>query len=458
VVPEPNTDFDFYRTDNRYFMPRVGIAYRATDKWVIRTGGGWFVNVQQMNNMTILDLQPPYSGTFGFNQVDQAALTIPIGYGGRDYTATTRRFAPGAQVLTLDNPFPGQGTAAARTNVLAFTPDNRASSVWQWSFDIQRELPSKTILTVGYVGSKTSHIDNTIPNFNSPHPSTNTDFNSRRPFQAYVSRGEGDQARLLGNIRYLDSFANANYHALQVQAQKRYSHGFTAGLAYTFGKALGEGYGRNDPAGNVQSVYQDPNNRRGNRGRYGFDVTHNAVLNYVWDMPMFARSKGVTRAILGGWQTSGIITLRTGFPFAVAGGNLNTNSNTFPDRVADGRLGSEASRQRWYDPAAFRRTDCNIQTRPELCHYGNSASDALVTPGLKSLDLSLGKNWVVREGTRLQFRAEAFNAFNTPQFGVPNGLSYVSSDSVIPDGPRVGEIRSLRQPMRIFQFGLKLYF
>ena len=62
----------------------------------------------------------------------------------------------------------------------------------------------------------------------------------------------------MGNIRYLDSFANASYHALQVQAQKRYSNGFTAGLAYTFGKALGEGYGRNDPAGNVNPTYQDP--------------------------------------------------------------------------------------------------------------------------------------------------------------------------------------------------------
>jgi outer membrane receptor protein involved in Fe transport len=82
VVPEPNADFDFYGTDNRYFMPRIGIAYRATDRWVIRAGGGWFANVQQMNNMTILDLQPPYSGTFGFNQIDQAGLTIPISYGG----------------------------------------------------------------------------------------------------------------------------------------------------------------------------------------------------------------------------------------------------------------------------------------------------------------------------------------------------------------------------------------
>jgi len=461
MVPEPNQDFDFYGTDNRYFMPRLGIAYRVTDKWVIRTGGGWFVNVQQMNNMTILDLQPPYSGTFGWNQVDQPGLTIPVTYGGQNYTLTTRRFTPGSQILTLDNPFPGQGTTAARTNVLAFTPDNKASSVVQWSFDIQRELPSKTFLTVGYVGSKTSHIDNTWPNFNSPQPSTNTDFNSRRPWQAYVSRGEGNQARLLGNIRYLDSFANANYHALQVQAQKRYSSGVTAGLAYTFGKALGEGYGRNDPTGGVTATYQDPNNRRANRGRYGFDVTHNLVMNYVYDLPIFAGSKGLVRAVLGGWQSSGIVTLRSGFPFSLSGGNLNTNSSTYPDRVADGRLFDKATRQLWYDPTAFRRTDCNIAIRPELCHYGNAAPDAMITPGLHSFDLSLGKNWKIPplgERARLQFRAEAFNTFNTPQFGQPNGLSYVGIESVIPDGPRVGENRSLRQPMRIFQFGLKLYF
>ncbi len=462
VVPEPNEDFDFYRTDNRYFMPRLGIAYRATSKWVIRAGGGWFANVQQMNNMTILDLQPPYSGTFGFNVVDDAALTIPLNYGGVATTATTRKFRPGFPILTLDNPFPGQGTGAARTNVLAFTPDNKASSVVQWSFDLQRELPWKTIVTVGYVGSKTSHIDNTVSNFNSPAtPSTNTDFNSRRPWQAYVSRGEGNEARLLGNIRYLDSFGNANYHALQVQAQKRYSSGFTGGLAYTFSKALGEGYGRNDPSGGVNSAYQDPNDRRQNRGRYGFDVTHNVIMNYVWDLPIFTNTKGIVKAVLGGWQTSGVVTLRTGFPFSLAGGNLNTNSSTYPDRIADGRLFGKATRQLWYDLSAFRRTECNIQNHPELCHYGNAATDALITPGMHQFDLSLSKNWAfspLGERGRLQFRAEAFNAFNTPQFGQPNGISFANNDSIIPDGVRSGEIRSLRQPMRIFQFGLKLYF
>ena len=158
---------------------------------------------------------------------------------------------------------------------------------------------------------------------------------------------------------------------------------------------------------------------------------------------------------------SGVVTLHTGFPFSVAGGNLNTGGPVYPDRVADGRLGSSASRTLWYDPTAFRRTDCNIPTHPELCHYGNSANDALISPGIHTVDFSFGKNWAIAkmgEAGRLQFRAEAFNFFNTPQFGAPNGLSWVSNDSIVPDAPRVGEIRSLRQSMRIFQFGAKLYF
>lgn len=461
VVPTPGENFDFYRTDNRYFMPRVGIAYRATGNWVIRTGAGWYANAQQMNNMTILDLQPPFSGTFGFTQIDQAAQTITGTYSGQSYTQVTRMFTPGTQILTLDNPFPGQGTPAARTNVLAFTPDNKASSVVQWSFDVQRPLPWNVFLTVGYVGSKTSHLDNTWPNFNQPGPSSNTDINSRRPWQAYISQGEGNQPRLLNQIRYLDSFGNATYHGLHLQVERRYGSGLTMGLAYTYSKAIGEGYGRNDPSGDVNSTYQDPTNRRANRGRYGFDVTHRAVINYVYELPFFKGGKGISKALLAGWQTSGVITLSTGFPFSVYGGNLNTAFNTYPDRVADGRLGSAATRTLWFDPTAFRRTDCNIPTHPELCHYGNSGPDALVSPGIHTADLSFGKNWalpLIGEQGRLQFRAEAINAFNTPQFGAPNGLSWIGPDSIIPDAPRVGEIRGLRQPMRIMQFGLKLYF
>jgi hypothetical protein len=461
VVPEPGREFRFYDPEKRFFMPRIGLAFRATENWVIRTGAGWYANAQQLNNFSILNLQPPLSGTFGFNAVTDLAQVIPVQYGGQSYNLQTRRIRPGSQVLTLDNPFPGQGTAAARTNVLLMVPDNKASNYVQWSFDIQRQLPWSAILTVGYVGSQTSHLDNTVPNFNSPDPSPDTDINARRPYQAYVSAGEGNTPRLLNNIRYLDSFASASYHALQVSAQKRYSHGVTLGLAYTYSKSLGEGYGRNDPAGDVQSVYQNPRDRRTDRTRYGFDITHNAVLNFVYDLPFLQGASGVAKAAFGGWQVSGIVTLNSGLPFAVSGGNLNTGSGTRPDRVTDGRLFDKATRKLWYDPAAFRRTDCNIPNRLDLCHYGNAGNGILVSPGARNFDLSIGKNWklaALGETGRLQFRGEAFNAFNTPWFNRPNDLGYAGLDSIVPDAPRVGEIRSLRNSMRIFQVGLKLYF
>jgi len=462
VLPEPGKNYRFYEPEKRFFMPRIGIAYRASERWVIRTGAGWYANAQQLNNFSILNLQPPLSGTFGFNQVTDVAQVLSFSYAGRDFTQQTRRFRPGSTVLTLNNPFPGQGTAAARTNVLLMVPNNKASHYVQWSFDIQRQLPFSTILTVGYVGSQTSNLDNTVPNFNSPDPSPNTDVNSRRPYQAYISAGEGNTPRLLNNIRYLDSFASASYHGLQVQAQKRYSRGMTLGLAYTYSKSLGEGYGRNDPGGDVQTVYQNPRDRRSDRTRYGFDITHNAVANFVYDLPFMKDSANrVAKSALGGWQVSGILTLRTGFPFTPNGGNLNTLFNTRPDRIADGRRGGDATRQLWFDPAAFRRTDCNIPARPELCKYGNAGNGILVSPGTRSIDMSIGKNWKLPwlgDQGRLQFRGEAFNATNTPQFGQPNNLGWLGPDSITPDAPRVGEVRSLRNNMRIFQVALKVYF
>lgn len=288
-------------------------------------------------------------------------------------------------MLTLDEAFPGSGTAPPRENLIALAPDNINSSHVQWSFDLQRALPFQTFLTVAYVGSKTSHIDN-ISNFNLPDPLPNTDINGRRPWQAYISQGEGSVARRLGEIHYLDSYANGSYHGLQTNVEKRHSSGLTFGVSYVYSKAMGEGYERNSG-----DTYQNPRDRRRDRKRYQFDVTHNAVLHYVYEMPFLGRLQGVRGALLGGWQTNGIITLRTGFPFDVGGGGLNTGGPTRPDRV----VGGAASRQRWYDPPAFRRADCNIALHPELRHYGSAAAFPLVSPGQNVFDMSLYKNWRV---------------------------------------------------------------
>jgi len=459
VIPEVNTkNFPIYNRDNRYYMPRIGLAYRPTDKWTVRAGFGWFANAQQLNNFTILNLVPPISGTIAFPVVDQLAQTIPLTYGGVNYTLQTRRIV--GPVNRVGSLYGGGGSTSTIRNTILVPPDNKASNHYQWSLDLQRALPWNTLLTVGYVGSGSRHLDNTVT-FNNPDPAfQDTDVQARRPYPFHKSQGEAPVFGT-GNIRYLDSYANGSYHSLQTSYDKRFSSGLTFGLAYTYGKALGEGYGRNEGGAGVGGGYQNPRDRRAIRGRYGFDVTHNMVYNFVYEMPFLNRFKGVAGAFLAGWQTNGIITLRTGFPFTVFGGNLNTGGFTLPDRIADGRLNDSASRQRWFDPTAFRRTDCNIPNRRDLCHYGNAAVDAMVSPGGQNVDFSLYKNWklpFLGDAGRIQFRAEFFNLLNRPNFGQPNGIGFAGLDSIIPDAPRQGEIRGLRQPMRVIQFGAKLYF
>ena len=235
-------------------------------------------------------------------------------------------------------------------------------------------------------------------------------------------------------------------------------------MAYAFSKALGDG----QDGGNEEAEYQNPRDREGSRGPYRFDQKHNMVTHFVYELPFAKGMRGVGGVFLNGWQMNGILSLRSGFPYTVGvgsspltttGGDLNTGGgNVRPDRIADGRLFDNATRDLWYDPTAFRRVSCNIPGRLDLCHYGNAGRGIITTPGQRSLDFSVYKNFQIREAWRLQFRTELFNATNTPYFGNPNGLSYVSNNSVVPDGSRIGEITNLRQPMRIIQLGLKLAF
>jgi hypothetical protein len=310
------------------------------------------------------------------------------------------------------------------------------------------------VFVIGYAGSKGTHVGNSIGNYNQAPPSSNTNIQARRPYQEfydYATPQLGVQA--LGNIRYIDSFGESFYHGLQAKLDKRYSRGLTMGIAYTLSKTHGDG-----EAGGQEGVsFQDPLNRLQSRGRFRFDQRHNFVAHFVYELP--GRDlRGFLGAVIGGWQANGIISLRSGFPFTVTqGGDLNTSGPVRPDRIADGKL-DDPTRQLWFDPQAFRRVTCNIPSRPDLCRYGTSGYNILDSPGQTNLDLSMYKNFQITEQVRLQFRWEAFNATNTPYFGEPNGIGFTNINAIVPDGVRMGEIRSIRTPMRIMQLGLKLHF
>lgn len=454
VPDQIRTQYKFYEPQKDMFMPRLGVAYRVTDDWVIRSAFGFYYNVHQLNNYTILNLNPPLSGSTNFNN-----------------DAANNRLVNPNQFFNFVNPF-GAANPSAATSANVLNTDNFQPVVYQWSFDVQRRLPWNMTLNVGYVGSKTAHLDNTVE-FNSPDPAFNTPtstLQSRRPVQFILDNGV---RRPLTRLRWLDSGANAWYQGLQMTLQKRMSNGLSFSIAHTFSKSLMEGYGRNEGDGSNPNTYQNPRNRAAEKQRAGFDATHNMVANFVYDVPTpEAFKKGIANVILGGWQTNGIVTLRTGFPFTVTQGAITNTANVTirPDRLANGSL-ANATVNQWFNPDAFRLVSCQNTALPELCRYGNSGVGILEGPGFKNIDFSVFKNFTVTERVRVQFRTEMFNVFNTPQFarpgsglntgpgflpsGTPGNVAFPSQANIV-RGP--GAITSLVQPMRQIQFGLKVQF
>jgi len=332
----------------------------------------------------------------------------------------------------------------------------RHGAVTKWSFDIQRELPFETSLTIGYVGSHGTNTGNSFGSFNTPQPSSDTNIQPRRPYPFFYDPAVPELGvQGLATIRYLDSFGSSFHQGLQLKLDKRYSTGLAYGLAYTYSKSYGDG----ENGGQEGVSYQNPffNRSTESRGLYRFNQKHNMVAHWVWEMPGQNMSSAL-RHIIGGWQSNGIVALRSGFPFNVAqGGDLNTGGSVRPDRIADGRL-DDGNRRLWFDTQAFQRVTCNVPSRQDLCRYGSAGYNILNSPGQFNLDFGFFKNFPITEEMKIQLRWEMFNATNTPYFGAPGGISFSSANVLTPDGPNNGEIRSIQTPMRMMQFGLKFFF
>jgi hypothetical protein len=243
-----------------------------------------------------------------------------------------------------------------------------------------------------------------------------------------------------------EAFGNLSYNGMIVKLEKRFSQGLTFLLSYTWAKALDN----LDEVGNGEGTGAlKPWDRSLNRGPALTDIRHSFVYSSTYELP-FGRGKrwlgGVNRGVdllLGGWQVGGIFSRLTGEPFTVStsGGITNAGGADRPNRIGDGRLpADQRSIDRWFDVSAF-------QVQPNFT-YGNSGRNILFGPGATNLDFSLAKFFQVTERFRLQFRAESFNATNTPAFGNPAANI---------NAPTVGTINSAGEPRRI-QFGLKLLF
>jgi hypothetical protein len=190
------------------------------------------------------------------------------------------------------------------------------------------------------------------------------------------------------------------------------------------------------------------------RGLSSFDIRHNLVVSYIWDLPIGAGRRvdlknGLLNGLVGGWQFNGVTTARSGTPFTPALSVNPTNAgHARPDLLGDGNLSrGERSADRWYDPAAF--------AAPSAFNYGTAGRNILIGPGAFNTDIGLFKR-ILFEGwgsqKEIQIRLEAFNVFNEAHYAQPSGtVTQV-------DLPTAGQIRSITGTMREMQLGIKFLF
>jgi len=444
LLPSPgDNQFQLYDVNWRQFMPRLGIAYRITDRTVLRTGAGLFYNAQQMNNFQILSLQPPFSGSNLFENDRQNPKA------------------------TIDNPFAGSSTQSPAAllmlgNIKA-DHDNRSmylnNDIWQWTLELEHSIGQSLVTGLAYLGSKGSNIDTTISNYNNPVPGVGS-IQDRRPLRFYVDSREPDKLLPLGTIRYLDSGTNSTYHALQARAEKRYSRGLTFTGSFNYQKAIAVGYSVNEAAGFGGRIPQDPRNITAERARFNLDQRFRFVFSHVWEIPFWRIRKDFAGQVFGGWAINGIIQLTSGLPVNVtqAGDSQNTGSDSSPrPNVVSGakvvRVMQGRTLDRWFNTDAFIQSKCNgcpgegIFVEP--LGYGTAGANLFDAPAQKTWDFALFKEFRFRERHRVQFRWEAFNILNTPQFSAPS--SSLGSATF-------GRISSTITNNREMQFGLKYFF
>jgi hypothetical protein len=399
-------------TDYNNFAPRFGFAYQLTPKTVLRGGSGVFYGRDEnIGVQRRLTNNPPFFVNKQFIS-DQVTPNIVLSVG----------FPPNS----LDP------KTAVNPTVNTYPRESPLPYVLQWNINLQRELPGQIVAQLGYTGSG-GHKFYFPNNLNTPLPGPGA-IDPRRPFLGY------------GSVMLYGPLINSTYNALLAKVERRFSKGFNLLASYTWGHSIDSGRSQND---NQDPGPQNPRDLRANRGNSNFDVTHRFVVSKVYKLPFgkgkfFSSRSTVVNAIVGGWQLSGITSMQTGQPFSVTLNfdPTNTGATAFPDRIRNGALpASERDPARWFDLAAF--------VAPPQYTFGNSGRSILRGPGRVNVDLSLARNFQVRERLQIQFRGEAFNLANTPQFDIP-------AFSI--GAPGAGIIGGVITPERQIQFGLKLTF
>jgi len=425
-IPQ-NTMYDANYAD---FGPRFGISYALTPKTVIRAGFGYFYDFTSESVNSLGNNNAPFAGNLLIaNNTSATDLVNGI-------TPLSKGFLPYQPI--------GQ-FATAGTSVSYFPRSDPDMTIQQRNISIQQQLTSDTVLTVAYVGTRGEHLT-VYPNINQPVPGAGA-ANPRRLYPQF------------GTITAIFHGSDSYYNALQVTAERRFSHGLAFLASYAWGHSV------DVISTTAGGGVQNPLCMACDRGASDYDISHNLTLSWSYELP-FGKGKafgknwsGVANTLLGGWKLNSIDSFYSGSPFSINSGTNTLGAGAGSQRadlIGDWHVANPGP-SLWFNPAAF--------ATPATYHYGNSGRNIVVGPGTNQIDLSLFKNIPItlREGTRLEFRTEVFNLFNRPQFDNPN-VSGATAVAAIVGIPTAGTLNYAGNPAffqrtsREIQLALKLYF
>jgi hypothetical protein len=297
-----------------------------------------------------------------------------------------------------------------------------------WNLNMEREVAANTTLSMAYIGSRTVHADSSTV-LNIPLPGAG-EISARRPIP---------QLSQISDIRWNGWAA---YHAFTLDVKRRFTNGFLFDGNWTWSHSIDDA---SDPGAtlNETNLPQNVYNLAEEKASSSFDHRHRAVVSFIYQIPLPKDSKGWKRALFGDWQASGNFTAQSGAPFTVNISSDQANIGAGPAQrpnVSGSPNGGPRTPQQWFNTSVF--------SLPTLYTFGNAPRNAVVGPGLQELDFAFQKDILLREPAKLQFRAEAYNALNHPNFNIPNRIAFSAN---------FGSISSA-QDARQLQFALKLAF
>lgn len=405
--------------DKNNVGPRVGFALRpfGDDKTVIRGGAGIYYSLETFNPIRQqLAVQAPFLNRINYSRNANFPLS-----------------------LSLSTPFP---QTAVEATPRGMNPDYKQPEVYQFNFTVERELARDLVLEVGYVGSQGRFLGLRY-NYNAALPTGSVVNGVYQPFRRLPQFGTA-------TVQYQDQFGVSNYNALQTSLRRRAANGLTLLLSYTFSKTIDTGSSTNNSTLGSQDFPQDIRDILGTqRGLSDFHRQHQFAGSFNYELPFgkgrafFADANGIAQAFLGGWNLNGTVTLLSGRPFTPQYSAADVGAQR-PDLIGDPYENIPEGLE--FNPAAFRRPTA---TNGEVDLFGNAGRNILIGPPFRSVDMSLLKNFRLAENTRLQFRVETFNVFNTPNYQVP----IFQLDNV-----NVGRVNITSTEGREFQFAVKLLF